>query len=461
MAVKGMVIAAPRSGAGKTLVSLGIMAALRARGIRVQPFKVGPDFIDPGLHTWITGVPSYNLDGWMMHREAVCHTFAQQAAQADVAVVEGVMGLFDGVSGHGMEGSTAQIASWLGLPVILVVDASSMAGSVAPLIKGFKEFHPHVSIPLVILNKVGSQRHRRLLQEALGLVDGVEIAGFLPRDRHLSLPSRHLGLVTAGDLERREEWILELGAFIEEHLDLDLILERLPAQELIPSSKHDEGKESVQPSCSGPKIGVAMDRAFCFYYRQNLDMLQEAGGLLHFFSPLEDKELPEGLRAIYLGGGYPELHAQALSSNASMIESIRAAHKRGVFIYAECGGMIYLAQGLIDINGKRWKMAGLLPIEVEMTPRFQALGYREVELLTDSILGPKGTTLRGHEFHYSKIVKVGEGLVPAFRTKAPSGEQNCHDGVVMDNIVASYIHLHLKSAADVAPHLITELNRRY
>ncbi len=444
---RGVVIGAPRSGSGKTTVALGLMAALSRRGLSVQPFKVGPDFIDPGLHALATGRPSYNLDGWMTPREHVLGTYAHHSAGADIAVVEGVMGLFDGVRGDRLDGTTAEIASWLGLPVILVVDASSAAGSVAPLIQGFAEFRADISIPLVVFNNVGSRRHEQLLREAVELVEGVEAIGFLPRDKDVALESRHLGLVTAEDVGERGAWLERLAAFVEEHLDVERILKLL-----------GQKAASTQPASrrrgsGGPVVAVARDRAFCFYYQENLDILSEAGAEIAFFSPLKDDRLPPATRAVYLGGGYPELHAEVLAGNRPMIKAMHEAKEQGVFIYAECGGMIYLSKALKLAGGKRVEMAGLLPVEVEMAGRFQALGYREAELLDHSPFGPPGTRFRGHEFHYSRI-SARAGGVPAFTTRAPGAGQDCDPGIRDGSVVASYVHLHFGSNPEAVNHMV-------
>ncbi len=451
---RGVVVAAPASGAGKTTVAVGLMAALRAMGGEVQPFKVGPDFIDPTLHRLAAGRPSYNLDGWMVGRRGVVGLFRRLMARSSYGVVEGVMGLFDSAPGDPMAGSTAQVAAWLGLPVLLVVDCSSLSGSVAPLVQGFARFHPQVRVPLVVLNRVGSARHARLLTDALAGVEGVEVAGVIPREEECAIPSRHLGLVTAQDLAAPRAWVDGVRRLVEEHLDLQLILHHMAEVEPPPRS---EGEETP-PRDTGPVIAVAMDRAFCFYYQENLDLLARAGARLRSFSPLQDHGLPPETRMVYLGGGYPELHAQDLAANGAMIEALRDAHRRGLFIYGECGGMLYLGRSLQLAGGEEVAMAGILPLNFAMEGRFQALGYRRVELLEPTPLGPSGAVFRGHEFHYSRVVGGGAGS-PPFRTTAPWRDQECHCGVRVGNTLASYCHLHLASRPGAARELVENLRR--
>ena len=446
-------IAGTHSGCGKTTVTLGLMAALTRRGLRVQPFKVGPDFIDPGHHSQVTGRESHNLDGWMLDRRTSEEIFARSAEGADVVVVEGVMGLFDGFSGRDEAGSAAQMAKWLGLPVLLVVDARSMARSAAAVVKGFAEFDPGLELAGVIFNRVGSHKHREILNEAVQGLDGPPIVGFLPRDESLSIPSRHLGLVTVEDASTAS-MTSALSEWVESNVDLDRLLERVEGASTPgrPGSGPDRAvKARVRDEV---RIGVARDRAFCFYYPENLRLLEQSGAAMVFFSPLKEKKLPEDIQGLYLGGGYPELHARTLSENRKLIRDIRRFALDGGPIYAECGGFMVLMKSIQDPEGRVFPMADLFPFRSRMQDRLKALGYRQVETMEVSLLGPAGTRVRGHEFHYSSIVSA-EGEVPTlYSLEDRSGSLERTEGYRFNNVLGSYIHLHFGSNPDAASHFV-------
>ena len=444
---RGLVIAGTQSGVGKTTVTLGLLAALRRRGLVVQPFKVGPDFIDPGHHTRAAGRVSRNLDGWMLSREANAALFCRQARGADVAVVEGVMGLFDGYDGSSDAGSTAQMAKWLGLPVLLVVDARAMARSAAALVHGFASFDPDLSLAGVIFNRIGSPTHLEYLQQGLAALQGVRGFGGLPRDPELAIPERHLGLATTEDHPLGEAYLTHLADWLEAHLDLDGLLEALPQLTL---------PEEQTPAVVAPavRLGVARDRAFCFYYPENLELLAEAGAELVPFSPLDDRELPPGLHGLYLGGGYPELYAGPLAANAGLRQAVYDFAAAGLPIYAECGGLMYLAQEIRDLEGQAHPMAGVFPFTVRMLPRLKALGYREVTLAAAGLLGPAGTRARGHEFHYSEMVGEPVGVARLYRVTPRKGGEAVAEGYCAGNVLASYVHLHFGSNPEVARSLV-------
>jgi len=433
---------------GKTTVTLGLLYALARRGLTVQPFKVGPDFIDPGHHTRAAGRICRNLDGWMLSREANLALFRRQAREADVAVVEGVMGLFDGYDGAGEAGSTAQMAKWLGLPVLLVVDARAMARSAAALVHGFASFDPALDLAGVVFNRVGSAAHLEYLNQALSSLNGVRGFGGLPRDQELAIPERHLGLATAEDHPLDDAYLGHLADWLEAHLDLEGLLSALPRQTL--------PEEEPAPAATPPtvRLGVARDRAFCFYYPENLELLASFGAELVPFSPLGDRELPAGLDGIYLGGGYPELYAEQLAANAGLKQALQEAAAGGLPIYAECGGLMYLAREILDLEGRAHPMAGVLPFTVRMLPRLKALGYREVTLTAAGLLGPAGTTARGHEFHYSEIVGEPIGVSCLYRLTPRRGGAAVSEGYSEKNVLASYVHLHFGSNPEVARNLV-------
>lgn len=441
-----LVIAGTHSGAGKTTVSLALMAALRQRGLAVQPFKVGPDFIDPGHHAVVCGRLSRNLDTWMLSEEMVRDTFARASADADVAVIEGVMGLFDGRGPDDPRGSTAHVAKLLGVPVILVVDAGAMAGSVAALVKGFAEFDPAVRIAGVICNRVAGPSHYQYLEPAIRRHTHVAPLGWLPRRPEWKIPERHLGLTTAEDSPDGTERWQSLGRALAETVDLERLLELTEANakrfEVSCSAFH------VPRSAFHSVVAVARDAAFCFYYPENLELLEAAGGEVVPFSPLKDTELPADTRLIYLGGGYPELHAAALADNEPLKDAIRRFQRTGGTIYAECGGLMYACRELVDVHGNAFPMLDLLPARTVMQSRRAALGYVALRTVRDSPLGPMGTTARGHEFHYSRLELLGP--------LEHAGElgPGRPDGLILAGLYAGYAHLHFGSNPGIATALL-------
>jgi len=457
---RGLVIAGVHSGVGKTTITLGLIMALKRRGLKVQPFKVGPDFIDPGHHTRVAGCACRNLDGWMLSREANLAIFDHHAAGADVAVVEGVMGLFDGYDGRSEAGSTAQMAKWLGLPVVLVADARSMARSAAALVHGFASFDPDLTLSGVIFNRIGSPTHLSYLEQALEQSGEVPCLGGIPRDRELNIPERHLGLTTAQDHPLSAEYMQHLADLMEKCLDLDLLLKGLPAcrretpadaPSPAPPLQRKPKTENRKPPI---RLGVAQDRAFCFYYPENLEWLEHFGAQIVHFSPLTDTELPPDLHGLYLGGGYPELLATQLAENHPMMQAIGAQARAGMPIYAECGGLMYLSREITDLDGQPHPMAGLLPLKVRMLPSLRSLGYREIILVADGLLGPPGTRARGHEFHYSEIVSESPDLGRLYRIMDRQGENSRPEGYTLGNVLASYVHLHFSSNPELARHLV-------
>jgi cobyrinic acid a,c-diamide synthase len=375
------------------------MAALTSRGYTVAPFKVGPDFIDPGHHSRVTGRASRNLDGWMLSKAYNLDAFARQTVDADIVVVEGVMGLFDGYDGRSEAGSTAQMAKWLDLPVVLVVGARAMARSAAALVQGFERFDDRLSFAGVLFNHLGSDRHLGYLKEAMDGHVRMPVLGGLVRDEKIAIPERHLGLVTREDHNLAEDSCTRLAGLIEKQIDLDALLQMLPEIDL-------QGSRSATADPAKPadvRIGVARDAAFCFYYPDNLELLAAAGARLVPFSPLTDGHLPDGLAGLYFGGGYPELHAKALADNRSLRQEIRQLSRKNMPIYGECGGFMYLCREMGDTHGDVFPMTGCLPFGTRMLDRLKALGYREITQTQATVLGPAGQTARGHEFHYSTI----------------------------------------------------------
>jgi cobyrinic acid a,c-diamide synthase len=469
--MKRIVLAAPHSGSGKTTVTLGILAALKGRALRLAPFKVGPDFIDPGYHRLVTGTPSLNLDGWICGDDFIRESFARHAAGADLAVIEGVMGLFDGMDGVSEAGSTAQIAKLLAAPVVLVVDARSQARSAAALVHGFAGFDPGVTVAGVILNNVASPNHESILREAMAAsAPHIKVIGCLPKDPALAIPSRHLGLLTADENPLSEEFLSHLVQVIERHLDLEALLALAQPGAAVPGADLDlptcdSASQAPSPSRGGEgwgwggataapvRIAVARDAAFCFVYEDNLRLLRESGAELSFFSPLEDVSLPAGSSGIYLPGGYPELFAARLAANRQLTGELRGAIEAGMPVYAECGGFIYLTRGVTASDGETHPLVGIFPVCTTMLPRRKALGYREVELLAQSVIGGKGTKARGHEFHYSEMEEMPAGIERLYAVSR-KGVRLANEGYRYKNCLASYIHLHFGSAQEIAKNLV-------
>lgn len=444
--MNSVLIAGPASGVGKTTISLAITAGLRARGLRVQAFKCGPDFLDAGHLTAVSGRPALNLDGWMLDRKAICEAFSEASADADFVVVEGMMGLFDGISGEGEKGSAAEIAKILSLPVVLVVDASKSARSIAAVIRGFEVFDPELRLAGVVLNGVASEAHYRLLAEAIVRNCTMPILGWVPHQQAVHIPERHLGLHTAAEIDWKEKRSA-LEVLAKERLNLDLLLRaefQLNEREI--STRAAKAEHRVT-------IGVARDAAFCFYYHDNLKLLERAGARLVEFSPLSDAQLPAQTDALYIGGGYPELYAAQLSANTALANEMREFVASGRPVYAECGGMMYLGERLRTLDGQAHAMAGMLPLETEMTDRLVRFGYVEIKLLRDCLLGARGTVLRGHSFHHSRNTNTAD-FSPAFQVRYTLSGATADEGYASGNVFASYIHLHFRGAPEIAERFV-------
>ncbi|MEK6576164.1 MAG: cobyrinate a,c-diamide synthase, partial [Nitrospirota bacterium] len=441
------------------------------RGLICQPFKVGPDFIDPGYHSIVCGRPSINLDSWMMPQRYVIESFWQHAEGADIAIIEGVMGLLDGG-----DASSAEMARILDLPVILVLDAGGMAETAGAILYGLKNYDKRLNIAGAILNRVGSDIHYKMISEAISGRWGAELFGYMRKDEAIGIKERHLGLVTAIENRPSDETIEQLIRTVEEGVDLDTILKKVEVKAKVMKKAEAEVKDFLnlnlnlnllfspqpqpkpKPSSKKVRLAVAYDEAFSFYYQDNLDMLEARGAELCWFSPLKDQRLPEGIEGIYIGGGYPEVYAEILDRNIPIKEEIRNMAEDDLPIYAECGGMIYLSQGILSGDGIFYKMAGIIPRRARMEKKLEAIGYREVELLKDCILGRKGNRIRGHEFHYSRLEGNphdynGKKIEYLYQVTDKRGSISV-EGFGYKNLVASYIHLHFASNMAVAERFV-------
>jgi cobyrinic acid a,c-diamide synthase len=492
--VPRIVIGGAASSVGKTTVTAGLIAALRERGLRVQPFKCGPDYIDPSYHERAAGRPCRNLDAWMLDDAQLLDGFARACRDADIAVIEGVMGLFDGSDWNDERASTAQIAKLLGAPVLLVVDIAGAARSAAAVVLGCQHFDPHLALGGVVLNFAGSAGHAAGCGEAITAVTGLPVFGWLPRRPGLQIPERHLGLVPGSEHLDPDALIANIAVEINAQFDVAAIVElartagELP--NLVEGPPHgveaspnltEASSDQIEPpsdeievssdivqttpaphrrSAPKPVLAVARDAAFCFYYPENLELLAEAGSAIEFFSPLRGERPSPRAAGVYLGGGYPELHGAELASNDGLWQALRELHARDSPIFAECGGFMVLTQGLVDREGRRWPMAGLIPGVTRMTEKLAALGYRHVTALCSNLLIDTGEALRGHEFRYSTWIRDAQPAehetawrVSGTRATAPADSA----GFVSGNLLASYLHVHFGQRAGIASRFVNKL----
>ncbi len=459
-----LLIAGVSSGVGKTTITAGLIAALARRGLAVQPFKTGPDYIDPTYHTLAAGRACRNLDTWMVPPERVQALFAHIAAKTDIAVIEGVMGVFDGFSYEGEQGSTAQVAKIIDSPVILMLDASKMARSAGALALGYQQFDPHLPLAGFIVNKVGSDRHGRGVATAIEQSTGLPVLGWLTRDSELEIPERHLGLVPTAEPGRWQNFIQTAADRVEATLDIDRLLTiarqagplTLPKLQTILPTNQPTSQQTNKPVIAG-----ARDEAFNFTYEDNLDLLRAAGAELIFFSPLHDIDLPPGTGAVMLSGGFPELYAAQLAANTAIMSALQQAHQQNRPIYAECGGLMYLTETITDLDGHEHQMVGLLPGQSVMTRKRLRLGYRQAQAAADSWLLGAGETVRGHEFHYSRWENRPDDLPPAWYLLPRSGQGEPQpDGANLGNLWASYVHLHFWGHPELAERFVQAAGER-
>ena len=445
MKIPRIMIAGTNSGCGKTIIATGIMSVLHRKGLKVQPYKVGPDYLDPMFHHLVTGRSSYNLDAWLLDQVTLRGLFLHHADNADIAVIEGVMGFYDGWGGTSTEASSAHVARMIQSPVLLVVNAAGMALSIAALIKGYQEFVPENGIRAILLNNLKSEGHYLLLKKIIEEHNGIKVIGYLPSMKELSLPSRHLGLIPQDEQADLGTKIDLLVNTMERTIDFNALLEVAHQAEDLDSDFQLPVKK-VLPV----KIGVARDQAFNFYYQDNLELLEQLGASLVFFSPLNDTVLPVGISGLYLGGGYPEVFAQQLQENHSMKTVIKDTIEMGIPAYAECGGMMYLGESIIDHSGAEYEMCGVFPVHTEMTTALQRFGYVTVNLTDDTVLGHRGMTIRAHEFHYSQVQPRLNGVQENYcyqigKPKPDGTETSWTGGLKTKNALVGYPHLHFWS----------------
>ncbi len=452
-----ILIAGDRSSAGKTTISIGIMSVLREMGYKVQPFKVGLDFIDPSYHTEVTGRYSRNLDGYLMSEQAVSEVFSHAVEGADIAVIEGVRGLFEGLEATSDIGSTAQIAKTLKCPVIIVINARSITRSTAALVSGYKSFDPDVNIVGVILNNIGSARHGEKARIAIETYTHTPVIGEVRRNDSMKISMRHLGLIPALEGRRRladfDENMGKIKNIIKEGVDIEKLISLAKKAEPLPEPIESIYKLHVPEA--PPRIGIAYDEAFNFYYMDNLELLELAGAELVYFSPVNDRTLPE-VDGLYIGGGYPELFAQELEDNISMRGTIKQASESGLPVYAECGGLMYLTQEIridspasgnyhmAEMQSGTFKMVGAVPGKTLMGSK-RVVSYNIGRFVKDTVIGKSGVSFIGHEFHHSEIVELPDETAFAIRLERGTGIKGELDGIFVKNTLAAYAHLHAAS----------------
>lgn len=446
-----VLLAGANSGCGKTSVTCGILKALTDRGIQIQSYKCGPDYIDPMLHSHITGRPCRNLDPFFSTEEELRRLMAKDSLRAEFTVAEGVMGYYDGI-GISSEKSTHTVSAATETPTILILNVKGMSHTMIPLLRGLMEYKEN-PIQGVILNRCSKGLYQMMKPEIEKALH-IHVVGYFPENAEVHIGSRHLGLMTAAEIQNLDEVITLLGKLAEESIDLDLLLQIGQQAKVLPLPEEEKNQASTEhnllPGKSRPRIAVAWDRAFCFYYAENLDILRQEGAELVWFSPMKDKELPENTAGIYLGGGYPETYEKELAENVTMKRSVQEAVSKGVPVIAECGGFMYACQELVDTDGSRYPMLGLVPTDVQMTKRLSMdFGYVTMQALKDTPFFDRGTRIRAHEFHYSKAGTRGE----VCRMEKSTGRT--WSGVYVEgNVMAGYPHLYFHNCREVARRFV-------
>lgn len=448
---RGFIIGGTHSGCGKTTVTMGIIRALKDRRLNIQPWKSGPDYIDPGFHSLAAGVPCRNLDTMILSDSIVHEIFHRQ--RGELSVIEGVMGLFDGAGALDERGSAAHLSKLLKLPVILVIDAKAMARSAAAIALGFSQFDKDVPIAGFIMNRVGSESHYRILKESIEDRTGIPVLGRLPADEKIHIPERHLGLVQDINENDFDEIFHKLTEQVELNINLDAILElsENAGDQYNPEKILFSEKTKKQAYL---KIAVARDEAFHFYYEDNLDILRHYGAEIVFFSPVHDVKLPDDISAIYVGGGYPELYAPQLEANSALKQEIFGLCEKGMPVYGECGGFMYLTEGIIDEEGSFYSMLNILPGKTVLGKKLRSLGYCQSRLQFDCILGKSGSKAKGHVFHWSELELDDQKSDESFVFQVEKGDQVIKEGFAYKNVVGSWVHHHFASNPEMAKSFI-------
>lgn len=451
--MKRIMFAATTSGTGKTTISSGVMRAFTKRGYKVQPFKVGPDYIDTEYHSIASGNKSRNLDEFMLPEEEIKFLFNRASKSADISIIEGVMGLYDGLGSGFDYCSSSSMSKIIDCPVILIIDGKSMAASAAALVLGFKNLDPKVRIAGVIANNVSTKSHFDIIKKSVEENTQIPVIGRIPKDPEFSLSSRHLGLtpsVEVDDLDKKMDYIAQV---IEENINLDLLLE---IAETGPVA-YDETRRMNVKDITDLRLALAFDKAFNFYYKDSLELLEEMGVKLVEFSPLKDKKLPENIQGIFLGGGFPEVFAKQLSENKEMLEQIKSLADDGIPLYAECGGLMYLGESLQDLEGNELKMTGIFDGKSQMGKKLQRFGYCQGTAEDDSVISEKGSMVRGHEFHYSDFESDEEAIYQMNKNLTDGTVKSWRGGYKKNNVLGTYLHTHFAGDYNLALHFISKM----
>ena len=451
-----ILITGTHSGVGKTTITLGLMSVLKERGYNVQGYKVGPDYIDPSHHTAVTGRPSRNLDTWLMSRDVCLELFERSLVQADIAVIEGVMGLYDGCMDGTEYGSTAHLSKILNTPTILVIDARGMSRSAGAVVLGYKHFDKDIRIRGIILNRIKSERHYVSIKKSIEDNCDIPVLGYLSFNEEIILPERHMGLVPSAEQELSKSAYQKIGNLMSATVDIDRLISIASSVNSLPAFKKTVFVGNNDRFYF--RIAVAVDEAFNFYYQDNLDLLESYGVELAYFSPIYDKYLPADIDGLYIGGGFPELYAAMLASNTTMKESIRKAYKNGVVIYGECGGMMYLLEKMVDFKNKTYEMCGIFKGMTKMENKRQGLGYVTVQAQHDSLLCNNGDVFRAHEFHWSSL-HVPEGTSYAYTISKCDENKTKADGLFADRVMGSYDHVHFATDPRLAKHFLQNIKK--
>ena len=456
MKVPRLVVAGVSSSSGKTTVVTGLIGALKNKGFKVKPFKIGPDYIDTGYLSSVSGEDALNLDLWLMGKKNILPSFVDNAADSDIAVIEGVMGLFDGG-----DCSTAEVSKYLKAPILLCVNSEKIGESVSAIVKGFLEFDPEVNIIGTILTKVSGTGHYELLKESIENSTQIPVCGYLLKDDNLAVKERHLGLVTVHEKDFINKFVNSAAMQVRNNFNLDLIIKKASlAPELSIDKKDTIYFKSNNKAQYNVKVAYSYDRAFNFFYHENIKIMESMGAECSPFSPIDDSYIDPDIDLLVLWGGFPEVFASDLSSNRRLINQIKGLIERGTSVYAECGGLTYLAKNFISGENKKYPMVGALPIDIKLGDKLAGFGYKEAVTRFDTILGKAGTKVRGHEFHYSfEFGKVGDNVRP-YKVKRKSGDKESEklEGYVYKNVFASYIHLHFLGNLGVINNIFKNIN---
>jgi len=458
--VPRLVIGAPQGRSGKTTFTLGLLRAFARQGMSVQPFKKGPDYIDASWHTVAAGCTCRNLDSFFMGKQEICNSLSQQSLGKTISIIEGAMGLYDGLDLQGSS-STAEIAKVTRTPVLLVVDATRMTRSIAAMVMGYQHFDPEVHIVGVVLNKVARARHEKIAREAIEAFCKIPVVGAIPKDVKLTIPDRHLGLVTSGEISETDSLLEYFADVICDHVDLKQVLTLAQSAPEIPQYEEPHGlnfaKYTLISKSITPKIGVLQDASFSFYYPENIEALKELGADVVPINALVDCQLPVDLDGLYIGGGFPEVFAAELEDNVTLRAEIKRAGEKGLPIYAECGGLMYLGRSIITPS-QNFEMVGLLPLDTQMESKPQGHGYTIMEANSDQTWFTEKTEIKGHEFHNSRVINLAPNVKFGLRVKRGHGIDGENDGICYKNVFATYNHIHALGCPQWAERMVKLAN---